>query len=253
MELTPATIVKLAERESAEQLGSYLGLIASARGSDRRRLTISTAGTGQRDLLVSYVSEVPVWKTTYRIVLSPDDVPPLLQGWAIVDNTTGEDWINVDLSLVAGAPQSFVEHISEPLYARRPVVQPSGAVLRTPQTHDATLAVGVLQETVTVSGSSPAAPAAGPVERGVVGGSGVPGAASASSPPPRASAMPAGCRTCRYLPRPATWGSVQHHLSDPLSDPAQQVGARANHQQPRDVERIPVERPRSRSPCARCG
>jgi len=41
-------------------------------------------------------------------------------GWAIVDNTIGEDWKDVHLSLVAGAPQSFVENISQPFYARRP-------------------------------------------------------------------------------------------------------------------------------------
>jgi hypothetical protein len=143
MELTPTTSVKLSERDSADQLGSYLSLLASTRAPDRRRMTISTAGSGERDLLVSYVSEVPIWKTTYRVVLSPDGAQPLLQGWAIVDNTTGEDWTNVDLSLVAGAPQSFIEHISQPYYARRPVVQPPPAALLTPQTHEATLSVGL--------------------------------------------------------------------------------------------------------------
>jgi hypothetical protein len=156
MELTPATSVKLAERESADQVGSYLGLLASTRAPDRRRMTISTAGSGGRDLLVSYVSEVPIWKTTYRVVLSPDSAQPLLQGWAIVDNTTGEDWTNVDLSLVAGAPQSFIEHISQPYYARRPVVQPPLAALLTPQTHEATLSVGMggIAGTVTDAASS---------------------------------------------------------------------------------------------------
>ena len=71
----------------------------------------------------SYISEVPVWKTTYRIVLpSKNESEPLLQGWAIVDNTVGEDWSNVELSLVAGAPQSFIQQLSQPYYARRPVV-----------------------------------------------------------------------------------------------------------------------------------
>jgi hypothetical protein len=84
---------------------------------------------------------VPVWKTTYRIVLSPE-APPMLQGWAIVDNTTGEDWTNVQLSLVAGAPQSFIQQISQPQYARRPVVEPSQPVLLTPQTHGSTLSDG---------------------------------------------------------------------------------------------------------------
>ena len=53
-------------------------------------MTISTAGDGERSLLVSYISEVPVWKSTYRIVI-PNEGKPLLQGWAIVDNTVGED------------------------------------------------------------------------------------------------------------------------------------------------------------------
>jgi hypothetical protein len=172
--LTPATSVKLAERDSADQLGSYLGLLASTRAPDRRRMTISTAGSGERDLLVSYVSEVPIWKTTYRVVLSPDGAQPLLQGWAIIDNTTGEDWTHVDLSLVAGAPQSFIEHISQPYYARRPVVQPPPAALLTPQTHEATLSVGM--GGVTVNGQAPArapgavAGVAGGVAGGTVGG-----------------------------------------------------------------------------------
>ena len=66
-------------------------------------MTIATNGTGERQLYVSYISEVPVWKTTYRVVLpSKNESEPLLQGWAIVDNTVGEDWSNVELSLVAG-------------------------------------------------------------------------------------------------------------------------------------------------------
>lgn len=101
-------------------------------------MTISTAGDGERDLLVSYVSEVPVWKSTYRIVI-PNEGKPLLQGWAVVDNTVGEDWKNVELSLVAGAPQSFVQELSQPYYTRRPVVPlPENAML-TPQTHEATM------------------------------------------------------------------------------------------------------------------
>jgi len=101
-------------------------------------MTISTSGSGERDLLVSYISEVPVWKSTYRIVI-PNEGKPLLQGWAIVDNTVGEDWKNVQLSLVAGAPQSFIQELSQSYYARRPVVAlPENAMTR-PQTHEATL------------------------------------------------------------------------------------------------------------------
>ncbi len=100
-------------------------------------MTISTSGEGTRDVVVSYISEVPVWKSTYRIVLPNNkDAKPLLQGWAIVDNTVGEDWRNIQLSLVAGAPQSFVEQISQPYYVRRPVVELPRTALLTPQTHE---------------------------------------------------------------------------------------------------------------------
>jgi hypothetical protein len=137
-DLTPATSVRVAEKEVNEEVGKYLGLVASTRDQDVRRMTISTAGEGDRDLLVSYISEVPVWKSTYRIVI-PNEGKPLLQGWAIVDNTVGEDWKNVELALVAGAPQSFVQELSQPYYTRRPVVPlPENAML-SPQTHEATM------------------------------------------------------------------------------------------------------------------
>lgn len=137
-DLTPSTSVRVAEKEVNEEVGKYLGLVASTRDQDVRRMTISTAGEGERDLLVSYISEVPVWKSTYRIVI-PNEGKPLLQGWAIVDNTVGEDWKNVDLALVAGAPQSFVQELSQPYYTRRPAVAlPENAML-SPQTHEATM------------------------------------------------------------------------------------------------------------------
>jgi hypothetical protein len=137
-DLTPTTSVRVTEKEVNEEVGKYLGLVASTRDQDLRRMTISTAGEGERNLLVSYISEVPVWKSTYRIVI-PHEGKPLLQGWAIVDNTVGEDWKDVELSLVAGAPQSFVQELSQPYYTRRPVVAlPENAML-TPQTHEATM------------------------------------------------------------------------------------------------------------------
>jgi hypothetical protein len=137
-DLTPSTSVRVAEKEVNEEVGKYLGLVASTRDQDLRRMTISTAGEGERNLLVSYISEVPVWKSTYRIVI-PNEGKPLLQGWAIVDNTVGEDWKNVELSLVAGAPQSFVQELSQPYYTRRPVVGLPQNAMITPQTHEATM------------------------------------------------------------------------------------------------------------------
>ena len=143
IDLNPTTSVRIAEKDSQVEVGRYLNLIASSRDQDVRRMTISTTGNGERNLYVSYISEVPIWKTTYRIVLpTKSDKKPLLQGWAIVDNTVGEDWNEVELSLVAGAPHSFIQQLSEPFYGRRPLVPLPESVQLSPQTHAATLSGG---------------------------------------------------------------------------------------------------------------
>lgn len=136
VDLNPSTSIRIAEKDLQAEIGRYLGLIASSRDQDVRRMTVSTTGTGERNLYVSYISEVPIWKTTYRIVLpAKPDKKPLLQGWAIVDNTIGEDWNSVELSLVAGAPHSFIQELSQPYYGRRPVVPLPESAQLTPQTH----------------------------------------------------------------------------------------------------------------------
>jgi hypothetical protein len=138
-----STSVRIADHDLNTEIVKYLGLVASARDQDVRRMTISTTGNGERNLYVSYISEVPIWKTTYRIVLpSKDGKKPLLQGWAVIDNTVGEDWSDVELSLVAGAPHSFIQQLSEPYYGRRPVVDLPESVQLSPQTHAATLLGG---------------------------------------------------------------------------------------------------------------
>ncbi|MFQ5880991.1 MAG: carboxypeptidase regulatory-like domain-containing protein [Candidatus Methylomirabilales bacterium] len=147
VELASAGALRLVERELAGDVGRYLELLDSAHQRDVRRLRIHTVGSGARQLYVSYTSEAPIWKTTYRIVLD-DKHKPLLQGWAIVDNTTPMDWEEVELSLVAGAPVSFVQHLAQPLYARRPVVPLPKGFQVTPQTHEATLEVPAGQAAV---------------------------------------------------------------------------------------------------------
>jgi hypothetical protein len=139
-ELGSGTSVRIAERELTDEVGRYLSLIGSSRARDVRRMSFTANGSGDRDIFVSYISEVPIWKSTYRILFGekPGE-KPLLQGWAIVDNTIGEDWKDVQLSLVAGAPQSFIQDISQPFYARRPVVPLPESVMLTPQSHEATV------------------------------------------------------------------------------------------------------------------
>src|SRR6266498_4304254 len=64
---------------------------------------------------------------------------PFLQGWALVDNVQDEDWNDVTLSLVSGAPVSFIQDLQQPRYKRRPVVGMPDDVTVAPQIPQASL------------------------------------------------------------------------------------------------------------------
>jgi hypothetical protein len=100
-----------------------LDLLATAHVNDQKRVKMDFRGAGKRNVSVGYIQEAPVWKTSYRLVLA-DGKPPFLQGWAIVENTTAQDWRDVQLTLVSGRPISFLMDLAEPLYMSRPLVTP---------------------------------------------------------------------------------------------------------------------------------
>jgi hypothetical protein len=171
-DLAGTTTVRILDGELRRDLDEYLALLASTQSQQVRHLTLQAQGAGTRDIRVSYISEVPVWKSTYRIVF-PNDKSSLpstgpetaiLQGWAVVDNTVGSDWDNVQLSLVAGAPQSFIEPLSQPIYTQRPEVPVPEAANIAPVTHEGALEapapppppVASASETVTVTAAMPA-------------------------------------------------------------------------------------------------
>ncbi len=154
MPLTAATSVLLLDTDLHRDVTRYLQLLASSRNEGLRHLTLQdnapvSGGAGSRDLRVSYISEVPVWKSTYRILFTDSKTagaqPITLQGWSVVDNTTGEDWDNVQLSLIAGAPQSFIQPLSQPIYSRRPEIAIAEEAQLTPQTHESGEMAGGLE------------------------------------------------------------------------------------------------------------
>lgn len=115
--------VRLINDRLDAELHQALTLLAASHDKDKKTVSIAFDGEGKREVAVSYVVQTPVWKTSYRLVVD-DKAAPFLQGWAIVENTSDEDWTNVKLALVSGRPISFVMDLYEPLFATRPVVQP---------------------------------------------------------------------------------------------------------------------------------
>lgn len=125
--LANATGFEIQDPALAEELNKALGALAEYRADRTKTVDIKLAGAGARDIVVAYVEEMPVWKASYRLVI-PDEqkgkAPEsfVLQGWAIVENTTDEDWNSVRLSLVSGRPVSFTMDLYEPLFLARPSV-----------------------------------------------------------------------------------------------------------------------------------
>jgi len=116
-----------------------LDLLAAARTSDQKQVKLDFRGAGKRNVSVGYIQEAPVWKTSYRLVLA-DGQAPFLQGWAIVENTTAQDWRDVQLTLVSGRPISFLMDLYEPLYMSRPFVKPEQHASLRPRVYDQDLA-----------------------------------------------------------------------------------------------------------------
>ena len=71
------------------------------------------------DVTLTYVTESPVWKPSYRIAFPDKGAPAkgepgaagagkvMLEGWAIVDNTSGEDWNDVEIGVGSSSAMSF--------------------------------------------------------------------------------------------------------------------------------------------------
>lgn len=113
--------IQMADEKLEQEFRAALKTLATAQATDKKTVTLDFVGQGKRPVRVGYIRQAPVWKTSYRLVMS-DDKAPHLQGWAIVENTGDVDWQNVELSLVSGRPISFVMDLYSPLYAPRPQV-----------------------------------------------------------------------------------------------------------------------------------
>ena len=119
--LSDVTGVVLRDGDLAMQFNRTLDASAGEGMFQQVAVSVRLAGAETHDLLVSYVVAAPMWKPTYRVVL-PDGGKgkALLQAWAVVDNTSGEEWRNVNLALTSGAPIAFRYDLHTPREIPRP-------------------------------------------------------------------------------------------------------------------------------------
>jgi hypothetical protein len=118
------------------ELSQALAVVAQGRDAGKRPVTLAFDGHGRRSVTVGYLTETPLWQTTYRLVLGKS---PVLQGWALVQNTGQDDWNNIHLTLASGQPISFIQDLYTPQYVPRPTIAPRIASSPTPQTYASNL------------------------------------------------------------------------------------------------------------------
>ena len=121
-DLGAASAVKLSDPKLQTQLAAYLTVLNQSHARDRRSVYIDAIGSGTRQLTASYMTPAAVWKSSYRLMFGAAG-EPTLEGWAIIDNTSGDDWNNVRLAVVSGKPVSFISKLYEPRYVQRPVAE----------------------------------------------------------------------------------------------------------------------------------
>ena len=116
-----ATSIRFTDATLQKQIDDALAALATHRIADRRTLTLQTTGEDERTVRLGYVVAAPLWKTTYRLALG-EGATALLQGWATVENMSGQDWDDVELTLVSGNPVTFRQALYESYWVERPWV-----------------------------------------------------------------------------------------------------------------------------------
>jgi hypothetical protein len=111
----------LADEALQRDLRRLLDLSLDSKYTNRKKLTLSATGQGERELRIGYLIEMPIWKCSYRVIFDEKkkDASPLLQGWALAENNTEDDWKDVTISFVAGNPISYVMDLYSPYYIKR--------------------------------------------------------------------------------------------------------------------------------------
>jgi hypothetical protein len=123
--------VDISNEEIKKDLKFFLNTVIAGKKKDAKKIVINCESGGkddlERNIFVSYIRESPIWKTSYRLIMSVEQATEekcLLSGWSLIENTTNQDWEDIELTLVAGMPVSFKYEFYRPIFIQRPVIKP---------------------------------------------------------------------------------------------------------------------------------
>jgi hypothetical protein len=233
------------------ELKRALETVALSHDTAKKSVSLMFSGDGKREVSVAYVVENPIWKTSYRLVLpTKKDAKPSLQGWAVVENATEEDWKDVRMALVSGRPISFRMDLYQPLYVPRPLVEPELFASLRPPTYGGAMGK-IIEQSGQIYGNIPGLPE--PTEAKPAGtfrsDLGVPTAgASPALPPLRDIELTKGVQSAAAT---SSLGDFfQYTIQHPVSLPRQKAAMLPIVQKDIEADRVSIynERVRAKHP-----
>ncbi|HUG60736.1 MAG TPA: DUF4139 domain-containing protein [Methylomirabilota bacterium] len=131
--LGPAATLTFVDPAVRERIAEAGRALRGGKDDGAKTVRLETRGTGQRTVQVSYVAAAPVWKVSYRVIAG-DEGKARVQGWAILENATGEDWNDVSVTLSSSNPVALKQRLYDMYWRQRmeaPIALPGGPVAAT--------------------------------------------------------------------------------------------------------------------------
>lgn len=100
------------------QLQQASVILAQQTNDNQRAINVNLEQPQGSVVELNYLIAAPVWKTTYRLLIEKEKTR--LQAWAVLENTTGQDWNQIQLSLNSGAPVLFQQALLQQYWHDRP-------------------------------------------------------------------------------------------------------------------------------------
>ncbi len=128
--LGPAAKVTFTDAGIRQKIAEAGRALRGGKDDGAKTVRVETEGAGPRRVEVSYVAAAPVWKVAYRAIAGADD-KVRIQGWAVLENATGEDWDDVTVTLSSSNPVALRQRLYDMYWrprAEAPIALPGGPV-----------------------------------------------------------------------------------------------------------------------------
>jgi hypothetical protein len=120
--LDDGTDLSFADPADQAALDRGLAALRGAARADALAVTLTSTATTEREVTMGWLQPAPLWKTAWRAEETPEGL--VLTAWAVIENTTGQDWVDVDLTLATGAVHALQAQLYERVPAARKLAMP---------------------------------------------------------------------------------------------------------------------------------